>query len=372
MTLNSGIPDSGLKLVAQRENEPSLKSNHYERCFENNFCQLTKVNHAVALNSGTAALHTALRLLDIKPGDEVICPTFTFIATVNPIIYCNAIPILVDSEKDTWNICPELLEYAIQDRLKKGNSLKAVIVGHTYGMPAKLNRILKICETYSISVIEDAAGALGSTYDGRMVGTFGHLGIYSFNTNKIITTFGGGMLVSKSNKIDLRARFLINQAKSDLPYYQHQEVGYNYKINGLAAKVGSEEIKKLGENVFLKRRIYQNYKSALKEIRSIKFQSEPEGGLSNRWMTTFVGEEEELNEAIRKDLERNLIESRYLWRPMHKQPALSAFPFYHNGVSDRLFRLGLSLPSSVDLKWNDQEMIVEVIKNRITKVCKYL
>jgi len=360
-------PDLQLRIWGSAGKHPA----RYIIEFEDKLAKLTHSKYVITTNSGTSALHLALLCLGVNSGDEVLCPTFTFVATVNPIRYCQANPVFVDSENLTWNMCPDLLEEAIMDRLSKGMRPKAVILVHSYGMPAQLERIMQICEHYQIPLVEDAAGALGSLYHNQMLGTFGDCGIISFNNNKIITTAGGGTLLTRHQTVYQEGRYLSDQAKSDVPFYQHEEVGYNYKMNGLAASWGLKSIDQLARKVNEKRLIYKRYYRTLNELDEIAFLDETSDSRSNRWISTVLFSDQEIKNEVKLALGAEGIETRYLWKPMHQQPALSTFPFYNNGTADRLFKRGLCIPSSADLTEADQKKIIKVIKNRITETCKY-
>ena len=329
--------------------------------FERSIQEYTHVPYAAALSSGTAAIHLALIMLGVEHGDEVICSSFTFSGSCNPIVYQRATPVFVDSEKETWNIDPELLEEAIQDRIKKGKKPKAVILVHLYGMPAKIDEIMKVASRYEIPVIEDAAEALGSKYNGKSLGSFGEIGIYSFNGNKIITTSGGGALVSHKKEYVAKAKFLATQARDSAPHYQHSEVGYNYRLSNICAGIGRGQMEVLDKHVNLRRNIYRRYKTGFGKYDGIEFLDEPRDFFSNRWLTTILIDSEVLGldrEMIRQNLENDNIESRPLWKPMHQQPIFEKAPFYGNGNSERLFETGLCLPSGSNMT-NKQYLRVE-------------
>lgn len=317
-----------------------------------------------ALSSGTAGLHLGLVLLGVKAGDEVICQSMTFSATANPISYMGATPIFVDSEKDTWNISPVLLEQAIKDRIAKGNKPKAIIPVHLYGMPAKMHEIIAMARKYEIPVLEDAAEALGSSINGKRCGTFGDIGVLSFNGNKIITTSGGGALVSHNNSIVKDARFLATQARDEAPHYQHSQIGYNYRMSNLCAGVGRGQMHVLADRIRQRRKIYEQYHSHLAGKKGISFVEEPAGYFSNRWLTTILIDPKlaGLNrEDMRLALEADNIESRPLWKPMHMQPVFEQYPFYGDGTAEDLFNNGLCLPSGSNLANDDMKRIFDVI-----------
>ena len=335
--------------------------------FESDLSNYCGVKHAAALSSGTAAIHLSLIMLEVNAGDEVICQSFTFSASVNPIIYQKAIPVFVDSEFDTWNMDPVLLEKAINDRITKtGKKPKAVIVVHLYGMPAKMNEIISICRKYDIPIIEDAAEALGSQYCGKAAGSFGMFGILSFNGNKIITTSGGGALLS-NNKEDIdQARFLATQARDEAPHYEHTQIGYNYRMSNVLAGIGRGQMEVLKKRVKQRRANYKYYVEKLSSLPGIYFQPESKNSYSNRWLTSIVVNPNRSHgitrETIRLTLEKENIEARPLWKPMHLQPIFKKYPFYNNGVSEKLFIDGLCLPSGSNLSRNDLERIVQIIK----------
>lgn len=314
--------------------------------------------HVAALSSGTAAIHLALILSGVKDGDEVLCQSFTFSATANPIIYQRAIPVFIDSEKETWNMDPELLETAITARISKGKKPKACIVVHLYGMPARIVEIKEICEKYGIVLIEDAAEALGSDLNGKKLGTFGTFGILSFNGNKIITTSGGGALVSEDGEAIQKARFYSTQARDPAPHYQHSEIGYNYRISNISAGIGRGQLEVLDQWVQLRRRNYEFYS---KEI-ALNWQKEPAGYFSNRWLSCALFNSYEEREAVRNLLGENNIESRPLWKPMHLQPVFEEYPRYTNGVSEQLFEQGLCFPSGSNMTLTDLERIRELLQ----------
>jgi dTDP-4-amino-4,6-dideoxygalactose transaminase len=324
--------------------------------------------HVAALSSGTAALHLALIMLGVKAGDEVICQSMTFSASANPIAYQGAIPVFIDSEKNSWNLCPNLLEEAIKDRISKGKKPKALIVVHLYGMPAQMDRIMEIARRYEVPVVEDAAEALGSTYKGQALGTFGDFAILSFNGNKIITTSGGGALVSAKEEWIKNARFLATQARDTAPHYQHSHIGYNYRMSNVCAGIGRGQMEVLSQRVEQRRANYGFYKNAFALIPGIRFAEEPnEDYFSNRWLSTILVEETESlsidREVIRLALEEENIESRPLWKPMHLQPVFEEAPFYGNGTSESLFQKGLCLPSGSNLTNNDLQRVEAKIKS---------
>jgi dTDP-4-amino-4,6-dideoxygalactose transaminase len=335
--------------------------------FEQELSQLLDGNYVAAVNSGTAALHLALNLLNVSRGDEVICQTFTFAASANPVVYLGATPVFVDSEPDTWNMDPVLLEKTIQDRLSLGKNIKAVVVVNLYGMPAKMEEISAVASKYAIPVIEDAAESLGSSIDNISCGTFGNLGVISFNGNKIITTSSGGVLISNNEDFILSAKHLATQAKDAGPFYQHSKIGYNYKMSNVLAGIGLGQLSVLNERVAARRDNYNryfNYFSAWNQKGfNIEFQLEPSGFFSNRWLTCILIDPATNKgitiESIRQLFEQYQIEVRSLWKPMHLQPVFVGMPRYLNGISDRLFDIGLCLPSGSSLTDEDFERIFE-------------
>jgi len=323
------------------------------------------IPHAVALNSGTAALHLALINLGVDQDDEVIVSDFTFCASVNPIVYQRAVPVFVDSEPATWNMDPELLEEAIRDRLQKGKKVKAVILVHLYGMPARIGEIQAITGKYNIPLIEDAAEALGSMYQDRRLGTIAEMGVLSFNGNKIITTSGGGALVSGVKKYARHALYLSTQARDDRPYYQHSAIGYNYRMSNVVAGIGRAQMEVLDERVRQRRTRFHHYRESLQDIEEIGFLEEPEACRSNRWLTTILikpNGKAISSEDVRRNLEAQNIDSRPLWKPMHLQPIFSHYPAYLNGTSVFLFERGLCLPSGSNMTEDDTERVIREIK----------
>ena len=322
----------------------------------------------VALSAGTAALHLGLILLGVGERDEVICQSFTFSASANPIAYQGATPVFVDSEKDTWNMDPKFLEEAIKDRLEKTGRLpKAIIPVHLYGMPGKLDEILEIANHYEIPVLEDAAEALGSEYKGRKCGTFGEYAALSFNGNKIITTSGGGALVCPNEERAKRALFYATQAREQAPHYQHEKIGYNYRMSNICAGIGRGQMFVLDEHIARRRAIHDLYVKLLSGVKGVEVMCQPEGeGFnSNYWLTCITVKPEEAGftrEDLRLALEGDNIESRPLWKPMHLQPVFKEAPFYGDGTSDRLFEIGLCLPSGPTLTDEDIERVTKVVR----------
>ena len=315
-----------------------------------------------ALSSGTAAIHLSLILLGITHGDEVICQSKTFSASANPIVYLGATPIFIDSEADTWNLCPEQLEIAIKDRIAKGKKPKAIIAVHLYGMPYKIDEVNKIAEQYEIPVIEDSAEALGSSYKGKKCGTFGTISILSFNGNKIITTSGGGALVTKDKVIKEKAVFLATQARDNAVEYLHSTIGYNYRMSNVLAGIGRGQMKILDNRVETRRKNYEFYYSNLKDIDTISFLEEPKQHYTNRWLSCILLDSERMREGLRIVLDKENIESRPLWKPMHQQPVFKNCPKYLNGISDDLFKKGLCLPSGSNLTDSERNRILATIR----------
>ena len=332
---------------------------------EHDICQHTNARHAVVLSSGTAAIHLALRVLGVQPGDEVLCSTFTFVASANPILYLGAQPVFVESEPDTWNMSPEALHEAIATRLRLGKRPAAIVLVHLYGMPAKMKEIMAIAQEFGIPVVEDAAEALGSRYSGHQVGTFGRVGTFSFNGNKIITTSGGGALITEDEQLAEQARFLSTQAKDPAPYYQHSQMGYNYRMSNVSAGIGRGQIEVLEKRVKQRREVYSVYKQQLEHLEGLEFLPEPKGCFSNRWLTTILLPEPHTPESIRLALEEENIESRPLWKPMHLQPLFQHHPYVGNNLSGRLFERGLCLPSSSSMTEEEQEKVIKVLRRHL-------
>lgn len=336
--------------------------------FEYSLAQYIKFdNHVVALNSATSAIHLALVMLGTGCEDEIITSSFSFVASANPIVYCGATPIFIDSEKDTWNMCPIALEEAVKDRISKGKKPKAIIVVHLYGMPAKMNEILMIAEEYDITVIEDAAEALGSSYQGRACGTFGRFGILSFNGNKIITTSGGGALVCHNQEDKDKAVFLSTQARDHAPHYQHSHIGYNYRMSNIVAGIGRGQMEVLNDRVQARRKMHDFYISLFRDIKGVSVFSEPtDDYYSNHWLSAIIIDPEiagKTREELRMALLEENIESRPLWKPMHLQPVFSESPYYGTHVSEKLFENGLCLPSGSNLTEADRKRITDIILN---------
>lgn len=339
--------------------------------FEKGFTSRLFPYQLVALNSGTSAIHIGLMLLNVKAGDEVICQSFTFCASANPIVYLGASPVFVDSEPETWNMCPQALEEAIKDRIQKGKKPKAIIVVDLFGMPAKYDEIYTISNSYGIPILEDSAESLGSSYKGQECGTLGKIGVYSFNGNKIITTGAGGALVSDSVELLERARYLASQAREKVHYFEHHTVGYNYKMGNVPAAIGRAQLETLDQKIAQRRAVYDRYRKLFENFEGISFLDEPDGFFSNRWLTTILidplitGFDKE---KLRQALENEQIESRYLWKPLHLQVAFEKSSYYGGNVAVQVYGKGLCLPSSTHLKLEEQERIAQVIESQYQKV----
>jgi dTDP-4-amino-4,6-dideoxygalactose transaminase len=338
--------------------------------FEEDLQSFTSSKHAAALTSGTAAIHLGLIILGVKAGDTVICQSFTFSASANPITYIGAIPIFVDSEEQTWNMSPLYLRKAIEAGIAKGKKPKAIIPVHLYGMPANMPEIIAIAQEFNIPIIEDAAEGLGSHINGKFLGTFGEIGVLSFNGNKIITTSGGGALISDNIEYVSEARFLSTQARDNAPHYQHSKIGFNYRMSNISAGIGRGQMEVLNDRVKQRRANFEFYKSALSDIESILFLNEPDGYFSNRWLTTILVDSSKTGigrEEIRLELEKDNIESRPLWKPMHLQPIFSKYEFFGDGTSEKLFENGLCLPSGSNLSNEDLNRVATKIKQIFKK-----
>jgi len=334
--------------------------------FEREFAQLVGCKAALAVTSGTAAIHLALRVAGIGPGDEVWVSTLTFAASVNPVLYQGATPAFVDSDTRSWNMDPDLFVSALQQRAKKGRLPKAVVLVHLYGQSADIDPILEACQNYGVILIEDAAEALGATYKGKAPGTFGLLGAFSFNGNKIITTSGGGMLVSNDERLIAHARKLATQAREPVPHYEHTEIGYNYRMSNVLAGIGRAQLKVLEDRVQARRRIFDYYYRHLSDLPGIEFMPEAPWGRHTRWLTTLTIDPKKFGatrEDVRLALEAANIESRPVWKPMHLQPVFAQYEAIGGEVAERLFRDGLCLPSSSQLTEEELGRVVQVIRN---------
>lgn len=336
--------------------------------FEQDICDyLGENSHVACLSSGTAAIHLGLIQLGVKDGDEVICQSKTFSASANPIVYQRAVPIFVDSETSTWNICPEQLEIAIKDRLSKGKKPKAIVAVHLYGMPYNVDDIHHLSNRYDIPILEDSAEALGSSYKGQKCGTFGDISVLSFNGNKIITTSGGGALVSRIQEYRNKSIFLATQARDKAVEYHHTHIGYNYRMSNIVAGIGRGQMTVIDDHVEKRRSIFELYKNSFEDIEEIMFLEEPTGYFSNRWLTCIKLPSFEIRENLRLFLEKDNIESRPLWKPMHLQPIFKDAPKFVNGVSDDLFAHGLCIPSGSNLTENDLDRVISNIKEYFGK-----
>ncbi len=333
--------------------------------FEREFATYVGAKHAAALSSGTAALHLALLLAGVGPGDEVLVSTLTFSATINPILYCGGYPTFIDSERHSWNMDPTLLAETLEVRAQEGRLPKAVVLVHLYGQSADIDPILAACQRHGVPLIEDAAEALGATYKGRSPGTFGKAGIFSFNGNKIITTSGGGMLVSDDADFIAHARKLATQARDPAPHYEHSEIGYNYRMSNVLAGIGRAQLEVLEERVQARRRNFEYYQETLGHLPGITFMPEAPWGLHTRWLTCLTIDPEQFGadrEQVRLALEAENIEARPVWKPMHLQPIFARYPCVKGDVAEELFEYGLCLPSGSNLTEADLARVVERVR----------
>ncbi len=334
--------------------------------FEKEMAEYVGIAHASALSAGTAAIHLALCILGVKEGDVVFCPSLTFSATCNPIVYEKATPVFIDSEEDTWNMSPAALEKAFE----KYPNPKAVIVVHLYGTPAKLDELIKICNAHNVPLIEDAAESLSSTYKGKHTGTYGKIGIYSFNGNKIITTSGGGMLVSQEEAVTKQATFLATQARDPARHYQHSQIGYNYRMSNITAGIGRGQLLHIEEHKALKKAIYNKYKEAFSDIQEISMNPLNPDGDANNWLSCMtISENSRVTpDMIMDALEKENIESRPIWKPMHLQPVFSEYDFIQADdgkcVSEEIFNRGLCLPSDIKNTDEDMELIISIVRKQ--------
>lgn len=318
----------------------------------------------IALNSGTSAIHLGLILLGVQPNDEVICQSFTFIASVNPVLYLGATPVFVDSEISTWNMCPVALENAIQERIKKGKKPKAIILVHLYGMPAQLDEIISIAHKYQIPILEDSAEALGSTYKNKPCGSFGEVAIFSFNGNKIITTSSGGSLIVNDENQKQKAVFLATQSKDIALHYEHSQIGYNYRMSNICAAIGCGQMDVLSERISQRRSINAFYVNYFSSIESVEIHKEPSSDYySNHWLTCILFQSTTVRDAFYLHLLNNEIEARFLWKPMHLQPVFADNLYFGNQVSESLFEKGLCLPSGSSMNNEDLNRIKTVMDN---------
>jgi len=325
-------------------------------------------SYVTVLSSGTASVHLGLILLGVKAGDEVLCQSMTFSASANPILYLGATPVFIDSEADTWNLCPLALEEAILDRIGKGFKPKVIVTVHLYGVPYKIDEIRVVADRYGIPILEDAAEAIGSSYKGQKCGTFGDIGVLSFNGNKVITTSGGGAIITKTKALKDKALFLATQSRDNAPHYQHSEIGYNYRMSNICAGIGRGQMEVLDERVHLRRAMHTFYVELFKDIPGISvFTTANEDCFANYWLSSILIDPDLTNginrEMVRLAFETENIESRPLWKPMHLQPIFEKYPFYGTSVSQHLFENGLCLPSGSNLSDQERERIKEVVKN---------
>jgi dTDP-4-amino-4,6-dideoxygalactose transaminase len=338
--------------------------NGFETAIEN---YLGDKSHVSVLNSGTAAIHLGLILLGVRAGDEVICQSFTFSASANPIVYLGATPIFIDSELDTWNLCPIVLEKAILDRIAKGITPKVIIAVHLYGIPYQIEAVRTIANKYSIPILEDSAEALGSSYKGQKCGTFGDIGILSFNGNKIITTSGGGALISKTKVQKDKAIFFATQSRDPAPHYQHSEIGYNYRMSNVCAGIGRGQMEVLEARIEARRQMHTFYKRLFKDIEGVSvFSVSDEDYFANYWLTTILIDPSKTNgvtrDILRSAFETDRIECRALWKPLHTQQIFESFPYYGNKIAETLFENGLCLPSGSNLSKDELERIEAVVQ----------
>jgi len=339
--------------------------------FEREVAACAGVGHAAAVSSGTAAIHLALLLLDTKPGDTVFCSSLTFVGSCNPILYCGARPVFIDSEPQSWNMSPAALERAFEWAKREGRLPRCVIIVNLYGQSADMDALLPICERYGVPVLEDAAESLGATYKGRASGGFGRIGVYSFNGNKIITTSGGGMLVADDAALMARARKLATQAREPAPHYEHVEIGFNYRMSNVLAGIGRGQLRVLAQRVEQRRKVFELYREALADVPQLNWMPEPEGSRSTRWLTCFTLEG--ANAAARRDrvlryLERHSIEARPVWKPMHQQPLFRGAPYFMHAerdVSANLFEAGICLPSGSNLTPDQQARVIEQLRRAL-------
>jgi dTDP-4-amino-4,6-dideoxygalactose transaminase len=335
--------------------------------FEREFCEIAGVRHAAAVSSGTAALHLALRLVGVERGDEVFCSTFTFVATANPILYQGATPVFVDSDRTSWNMDPALLAEALEKRAKQGKLPKAVVLVHLYGQSADIDPIQLACAQYDIPLIEDAAEALGATYKGKSPGSFGKIGIFSFNGNKIITTSGGGMLVTDDETLATQARYLATQARDPAAHYQHSEVGYNYRLSNVLAGIGRGQLQVLAERVAARRHNFEVYRNTLEQLPGVSFMPEPSFGTSTRWLSCITLDRDRSGLSptqLRLALAAQQIESRPVWKPLHLQPLFKDCETIGGQVAADLFACGLCLPSGSSLTQTDRDHIITTIQRQ--------
>lgn len=332
--------------------------------FESELADYIGSKHAAAVSSGTAAIHLSLVMLGVKPGDLVLCSSFTFVASANPIAYQGAQPVFIDSEPDTWNMSPQALQRAILSCIEKGKKPKAIVVVHLYGQSAKMDEICALAKQYNIPVVEDAAESLGSLYQGKHTGTMGEMGVFSFNGNKIITTSGGGMLVSDNQDLIEQARFLATQARDPAPYYEHTQIGYNYRMSNVLAGIGRGQLRVIDERVAARRAVFDAYRTELASVPGLEWMPEPSGDFSNRWLTAVrLTQECPINaDELISALSRENIEARYLWKPMHQQPVFKQAEYFsHNegqSYCDELFNHGVCLPSASNMTEQQLDRVI--------------
>jgi len=334
--------------------------------FEQEFTKVTCTKHAAAVSSGTAGLHLVLRYAGVGPGDEVFCSTFTFVATANAIRYLGAEPVFLDSDALSWNMDPLLFEKELRERAKNGKVPKAVVLVHLYGQPVDMEPILQLCEKYGIFVVEDAAESLGALYKNRPTGSYGGAGVFSFNGNKIITTSGGGMIVSGDKQLIEKVKFWATQARDKAPYYEHSEIGYNYRMSNVLAAIGRGQLEVLGQRIVEKREIFDFYKLNLEDLPGVEFMPEPSWCYSTHWLTCMTIDPDIAgvdSNSIMAALEKQNIESRPMWKPMHLQPLFRRFRIVGGRVSERLFLTGLCLPCGTALTRSELEYIVQIVRS---------
>jgi dTDP-4-amino-4,6-dideoxygalactose transaminase len=342
--------------------------------FEKELATHVGVGHAAALSSGTAAIHLGLLLLHVQPGDTVFCSSLTFVGSCNPILYCGAQPVFIDSEPDTWNMSPAALERAFAWAKAAGRLPRCVIIVNLYGQSADMDALVPICDRYGVPVLEDAAESLGARYKGRASGTWGRVGIFSFNGNKIITTSGGGMLVSEDAELMIRARKLATQAREPARHYEHKEMGFNYRMSNVLAGIGRGQLRVLEQRVAQRRQVFERYRAALSDLSFVHWMPEPEGWCSTRWLSCFTIDayEPTIGEAIMRTLERHSIEARPVWKPMHLQPLFARAPFFAHApsedVAQRLFRTGVCLPSGSNMSAEQQDRVIEHLRRALMSV----
>ncbi|HEU5290306.1 MAG TPA: DegT/DnrJ/EryC1/StrS family aminotransferase [Cyclobacteriaceae bacterium] len=332
--------------------------------FETALQKTTGAPFVVALNSGTSAIHLALKVLGVGAEDIVIVPAFTYVASVNPVRYLGAVPVFIDSEAETWNMDPNLLEKAIKDLSRLNRIPKAIILVHTYGMPSKMEDIMRLAEHYNIPIIEDAAESIGSRYRNQQVGTFGDIGIYSFNNNKVLTTYGGGAFITKKADLAQKARYFASQAREPLPYYEHKEVGYNYAMSPLCAASGLSQLPELSTRINERRRIFENYRMSFQEYE-VQLQPENESNYSNRWFTALLFKDEATRKMISSVLQQAGAETRPLWNPINQQPVYQQFTGVLNDTANQFFKRGLCLPSSSGMTSEEQQILTELIRKNL-------